>query len=690
MPPAERCYVVVVRAAVGTAAHHSFDRPGTANKNRLEHTRSAETADDRKVSLNRHSVNSHVRAQLIPIAILVGLLPGVLAAQVAPIAVTTYHYNTLRTGWNPNETVLNAAKFPSTFGVLQNVALDDQVDAQPLLVPAQQIAGGVHDVLYVVTENNSVYAIDANTGAILIQRNLGAPVPTPLGCGNNAPNVGITGTPVIDLTKGEIFLIAYINGAPPSYQLHALSLTTLADNITPRTVAAAQSLTDGTTFQFNAVYQRQRPGLLEMYGNIYAGFGSFCDFSASKSRGWVLGWKAATLVPLVHAELNDSQATSPTSFFLSSVWMSGFGLAGARNQVFLSTGNSDCNFYVNPEACPSSSTYDGVTNIQESVVGMAPNLAARNGVFTPSNAFQMDINDADLGASGVMLIPAQPNSWYLAAIVSKDGRLWLLDQDSLSSSLDMRQLSQGCWCGPSYFHGSDGIGRVVSSAGASVQTWQIQTSPAPKLVLEGTGTVQQSGQDPGFFTVVSSHFGYLPSGIIWAVARATSSTTPLMLYAFAAVPLGGTLKQLYSAPAGTWPNTGGNANIVPVVANGKVYVATYKRLMIFGPNASAAVAPAGAIAQAPVPLSSALPLGATQRVTGTLLAINGSTLKLLTRSKQTVMVDIARATETEQVANLNVGQPYTALGVSEPDGTVRAMAVMRAKPGVGAWPQDQL
>ena len=638
--------------------------------------------------MNIHSVNNRVRVRLISIATLAGLLPGVLAGQVAPIAVTTYHYNTLRTGWNPNETALNAAKFPSTFGVLQNVALDDQVDAQPLLVPAQQIAGGVHDVLYVVTENNSVYAIDANTGAILIARNLGAPVPTPLGCGNNGPNVGITGTPVIDLTKGEIFLIAYINGSPPIYQIHALSLTTLADTIVPRTVAAAQSLTDGTTFQFNAAYQRQRPGLLEMNGNIYAGFGSFCDFSASKSRGWVLGWKASTLVPLVHAELNDSQATSPTSFFLSSVWMSGFGLAGARNQVFFSTGNSDCNFYVYPEACPSSSTYDGVTNIQESVVGMAPNLAARNGVFTPSNVFQMDINDADLGASGVMLIPAQPNSWYLATIVSKDGRLWLLDQDSLSTSLDMHQLSQGCWCGPSYFHGSDGIGRVVSSAGASVQTWRIQTSPTPGLLLEGTGTVQQSEQDPGFFTVVSSHFGYLPSAIIWAVARPTAST-PLMLYAFAAVPSSGTLKQLYSGAAGTWPNLGGNANIVPVVANGKVYVAAYKTLKIFGPNAPAAVAPAGAIAQDPRTLSSALPLGATQRVTGTLLAIHGSTMKLLTRGNQTVMVDIARATEAEQVANLNVGQPYTALGVSEPDGIVRAMAVMRAKPGVGAWPQDQ-
>jgi hypothetical protein len=92
------------------------------------------------------------------------------AATGAPIAVTTYHYDTLRTGWNRNETALSAAAFPASFGVLQSVALDDQVDAQPLLVPGLQIAGGVHDVLYVVTENNSVYALDATSGAILVQR----------------------------------------------------------------------------------------------------------------------------------------------------------------------------------------------------------------------------------------------------------------------------------------------------------------------------------------------------------------------------------------------------------------------------------------------------------------------------------------------------------------------------------------
>jgi outer membrane protein assembly factor BamB len=633
----------------------------------------------------------------------VALLPALPQAQAASdaaistpalssgtsISVTTYHYDTQRTGWNRNETLLNALTFPATFGVLQTVALDDQVDAQPLLVPAQQIAGGPHDVLYVVTENNSVYALDANSGAILVQRNLGAPVPTPLGCGNNGPNVGITSTPVIDLEKGEIFVMAYLNGATPSYQLHALNLTTLADAVAPVTVAATQKITDGTTFAFNATYQRQRPGLLEMSGFIYAGFGSFCDFAASHSRGWVLGWNATNLAPRAHAELNDSQATSPTRFFLSSVWMSGFGLAGSENRVFFSTGNSDCNFYVSPEACPMQSTYDGVTNIQESVVSLQANLAQRAGVFTPSNVFAMDMADADLGAAGVLLVPTQANGANLATIVSKDGRLFLLNRDSLSTALDMQQLADGCWCGPSYFHGSDGISRVVSSAGAALQTWQIQTSPTAHLVAEATAYVQQSEQDPGFFTVVSSNGYSLKSAIIWAVARPTASA-PLTLYAFAAKAAQGTLKQLYAAPAGQWPNLGGNANIVPVVANGKVYVAAYKSLMIFGPNGSAAAAAGVANSVNSTTVAASLPPGATQRVSGMLLSIDGTTLTLLTRTSRTVKVDVSRAVENERVADLIVGQAYTALGaLSGANGTLQAASVMRAKLSSSAWPKDQ-
>jgi hypothetical protein len=593
----------------------------------------------------------------------------------------------MRTGWNHSETALSAAHFPATFGILQTVTLDDQVDAQPLLVPGLQIAGGVHDVVYVVTESNTVYAIDANSGLILLSRNLGQPVFSPLSCGNNGPNVGITSTPVIDLKRGMMYLIAYVNDANPTYWLHAVNLTTLADSVAARAVHAKQSLSDGTTFNFNGKYQRQRPALLEFNGVIYAGFGSFCDYSASLSRGWVLAWKAGTLNAF-HSELNNSVASLPTNFYLSSVWMSGYGVAAAGNEIFFSTGNSDCDIYAQPNVvCPNQSTYDGVTNVQESVVSMPPDLSQRAGVFTPSNYAQMDLNDEDLGAAGVLLMPMQPGGWNLAAIVSKDGRLFLLDRDNLTTAVDTHQLADGCWCGPSYFHASDGIGRVVSSAG-SLQTWQIQTSPSPLLVAEASATVP-SGQDPGFFTVVSSNAGRLSSAIIWAVGRPIGSQ-PLTLYAFAAEPQQGTLPLLYSSPAGQWPYVAGNANIVPVVANGKVYVAAYKTLTIFGPNG--APASAAASVNAANATVSELSLDTdVRRVTGKLLAVNGTTLLLSTRTGATVSIDAWRALGNERVARLVVGHAYTVSIPSSLDKAtlMEAEAVMRAKPRTSSWPEDR-
>jgi hypothetical protein len=360
------------------------------------------------------------------------------------VAVTTYHYDTLRTGWNNYETTLTAAKFPANFGILSTVTLDDQVDAQPLIVPNLTISGGKHDVVYVVTESNSVYAIDASTGAILVSTNLGPPVPLPLGCSNNGPNVGINNsTPVIDLLRGTLYVIAYVNlsGDPnnpnPGYQLHALNLSTLAEKAhSPVTVAASHVSTDGSTFTFNATYQRQRPGLLELNGYVYARFGSFCDFAGDQSRGWVLGWNATTLAPLPANQLNDRQTTDPgvsPPVFMTSVWMSGFGIAGLGSDLYFTTANSDC-YYAGP--CPATSTYDGKTNIQESVVRLKGALTGIDGISTPEDPLTLDQYDMDLGSGGVLLLPA---GWgnYLAVAGGKAGNLFLLNPSKLRTPLDI-------------------------------------------------------------------------------------------------------------------------------------------------------------------------------------------------------------------------------------------------------------
>ncbi len=528
--------------------------------------------------------NAHILAGIA--SLVITLLPATALTAAGQTSVTTYHNDNYRTGWNNTETTLTPSNVnPSQFGLLATVAMDDQVDAQPLLVPNVNITAGnhqgLHNVVYVVTGNNTVYAIDANAGTILLSNHLGTPVTNPLGCTNNGPHVGITSTPVIDASSNTLYLIAYTkgsNGNGPAYTLHALDLGSLTDKITPAVVSASHTLTDGTSFGFNATYQRQRPSLLEANGNIYAGFGSFCDYSANVSRGWLLGWNAATLAPLAANKLFDTQATSTDSFFLSSIWMSGYGLAAddSGNVVFV-TGNSDY----------SGTTYDGVTNIQESVIKVSPDLTTVVDVFTPSDQGFLDEVDEDFGSGGAMVLPDQPGSIpHLAVAAGKDGNMYFMNEDDLGgySTTGNNVLGTyrigGCWCGQSYFvDPSDGLARVVSSGGNVVDVWKLQTSPTAKLTNVAHGAIS-TGQDPGFFTSVSSNVNANP--IIWALSRPTSQQPPsMLLYAFNPES-GKAMAPLFRAVAGNWPNQGGNSNQVPMIANGMVYVASFRQLKIFG------------------------------------------------------------------------------------------------------------
>jgi hypothetical protein len=526
--------------------------------------------------------------------------PGVVGRlSTGGVAVTRYHNDNFRTGWNAKETQLTPATVGSSrFGVTATVVLNGQVDGEPLLMPGESIKAGihagVHDVVYLATSEDTVYAIDAVSGQVLLSTNFGAPVPRsvlPQQCNENGPNVGITSTPVIDVTTNRMYLMAYTYQAnTPAYYIHEIDLTDLTDVVPPVLVTASQTLTDGSTYNFQAAVQKQRPALLEANGNIYAGFGSFCDAATDLSRGWLLGWETGTLSPLAANKLNNRLATSPTNFFLSSIWMSGYGIsADAAGTLFFVTGNSD----------PAGTTYDGVNNIQNSVVKISSSLTTVLSIFTPFNVAILDEKDLDFGAGGVMLLPSQPGSHpNLAVAAGKDGTLFLMDQEQLggytpppgpNNVLDTEG-GGGCWCGPSYFTGSDGVGRIVSSGGANIKVWKVMTNGATKLEKEGIspGTLNdRTVDDPGLFTSVSSNGTTAGSGIIWAVSRPSThnpNQVQVSLYAFTSEPANGktALTKLYSSAAGTWTTPKGNSNIVPMVANGRVYVASYKQLTIFG------------------------------------------------------------------------------------------------------------
>jgi len=518
-----------------------------------------------------------------------GSLTATISVTVSPAIsgkVTTHLYNNQRTGWNSAEVTLNTTNVASSFGLLSSVAVDEQVDAQPLIVA---MSGG-DDQVFVVTENNTVYRIDATAGVILQSRNLGTPVPMsslPGECNNNSAVVGITSTPVIDIPSQTLYVMTYtMESGSQVYRIHALNLETLADKIGAGViVTAAGVLSNSTIYNFNPAVSRQRSALLEANGNIYAGFSSFCDFSASSSRGWLLGWNASTLTPLAANKLLDRQASAPNTFFLSSIWMSGAGPAVDENgNLFFATGNSD----------PAGTSYDPVLNLCESVVEMSADLSTPIGAFTPTQSPDaqptLDAKDDDLGAGGVLLIPHQPSLPipYLALSIGKAGYYYLLNRSAtFAGPTNLGKISQrldggaDCHCANTYFMGADGVPRVVTGIGDRLSTFKLTASTSSVVMSPEHVQTLHSGQDPSFFTSISSNGTTTGSAVIWAVTRPTSSPFAVNLVAFDN-PDNAVIYTSSGTKAGTWPHTNGDANLVPVVADGRVFVGSYKNLAIFG------------------------------------------------------------------------------------------------------------
>src|SRR5258708_5415605 len=473
------------------------------------------------------------------------LLLGQPVHQIPKIAVTTYHYDNLRTGWNSHEQILNpmlnASTNPVTFRPgevhrLKVVPLDDTVYAQPLVVPNLTINGAKHDVVYVVNEHNTVCAIDANDGAVLKSHTLGDnspdnPSSVPMSfCWNNGPYVGIESTPVIDLPGQTMYLISYqMSFGKPAYFIYSLDLATL-DKKQRVEVKAQHALSGGSTYNFDPAAQRQRAALLLEDGNVYAAFTSFCDSrNGPHARGWLLGWRASDLQLLP----NNILVNQDPKAYLSASWMSGYGPAAIAGHIYFATGNSG------PGSPPS---YNPSINLSESVIKVSADLTRVLDFFTPSNVATptsphdcnlsnvatkgLDACDSNLGSGGVMIIPDQPGSVpRMATVAGKAGDMYLLNRadsrlggyNPYTENIVEKDSIGGCYCGPSYY-----LNNIVSSGGTQIGIWQINTSPSTGL--KRTHTADLNADDPqfgtggnGFFTEVSSNGA--DNVIIWAISR---------------------------------------------------------------------------------------------------------------------------------------------------------------------------
>jgi len=513
------------------------------------------------------------------ILLVVGI--ALLSSSFAQSPVPSSRADNARDGANLTETILTPANVNvSGFHRAFTFPVDYVVMAQPLYVPNVSIGGVSHNVVYVATMADSVYAIDADTGVQLWWSNFTNPAEgiytaqvathtMPCGTGQGYDQEGIIGTPVIDTTSNTMYLDAktVVNGTV-EHNLHALDITTGVDKQTPVLIAATSVSisplypTQKTTV-FNGLHQMNRPGLLLLNGVVYLGFGSnSCNDS---STGWVLSYDEATLTQL------NVFNTSPYHG-LTSIWQAGTGIAAdGANNIFAETGESCMGCY---DVSSGGQTYS------DSVIKLSPELALTD-YFTPWYVAFLDANDEDLSSTGVLILPDQPGPYPHELIASgKQAIVYVLDRDNMGqfSVGNDSQIIQEFPLIP----GTMGDSTTASILFGSPAYWNNTVYFAPDgeplmaFPLSGglLGTpVTTLGKYVGSHSPSISANG-TTNGIVWVISSP-------QLYAFDAV----SLTKLYSSAqaAGgrdTLPAVG--HFVTQTVANGRVYVGTQNSLAAYG------------------------------------------------------------------------------------------------------------
>ena len=505
------------------------------------------------------------------------------AGSSSPLDVATYHYDTSRTGTNSQETSLTLSNVNSvTFGKQGEYTVDAAVDAQPLyLSQVPMSASSTHNVLYVATENDTVYALDADsisgtTATVLWKVNLApsgeAAVPLAnLSCGNNALS-GVMGTPVIDRGRNALYVVAFTGDAAGNFyfRLHALNLVSGAELFGgPRLITASFPGTGGNVqggnVVFSAAVQQQRPALLEGNNQIYISWGGR-NGDCGNYSSWVMAYGADTLAQTSVIDLVPKD-------YGAGIWMSGAGPAmDASKDVYVVTGNA---FVQNGDGTPSTGSY------ANSVVRLSGTSTLQvKDYFAPSDDVALNNGDVDLGSGGFLALPDQTDSsgtvHHLGVVAGKDSNIYVFNRDLLggySTASDANlQVITGQLGGnefhsiPAYFNGFV----YFAIGGDALKSYAITAS----ATLAGTPSAQ-SAQSFGEASPVVSANG-TSNGIVWVVDGGAA-----VLYAFKAADA----SLLYSsnqASGGRDNFSASSRSRTPVVTNGHAYVGTSTSVVRFG------------------------------------------------------------------------------------------------------------
>jgi hypothetical protein len=501
--------------------------------------------------------------------------------------VVTYHNDNLRSGQTTAETILTPANVNAvSFGKKFSYTVDGYVYAQPLYVTNVAIPNkGTHNVLYVATEHDSIFALDADSNAganaaplwttsfINPAKGINPVTSSEVSCGDLVPEIGVTGTPVIDAASRTLYVVAKTWERGQGVQrLHALDITTGAEKFGGPVLikARVRGVGDGGSWvSFNALRENQRPALLLQNGLVYLSWASHCDIGAY--HGWVMAYNATTL-------RQAGVWISTPNGLRGGVWQGGAGLAGDSSfNTYVSTGNG------------SFDANTGGTNFGDSLLKLS---ASSTGVslvdyFTPYNEAALNNADADLGSGGILLLPDQPAGsphLHLLAQAGKEGSIYLVDRDQMGhfNPSNDNQIVQfipsvtgGIWGMPAwwnnniYFGGTNDSLKVFSFNPA---TGLLSTSPT-----SFSSTVYGF---PGPTPSVSANG--TSNGIVWVLQTdAYGSNGPSILHAYDATNLA---TELYNSNQNSGRDglSGAVKFSIPTIANGKVYVGTAGQLSVFG------------------------------------------------------------------------------------------------------------
>jgi hypothetical protein len=500
---------------------------------------------------------------------------------VGTARVLTYHNDIERTGQNLTETILTPNNVHSSaFGKLGTLPVDGLVDAEPLYVSKLMVAGAPHNVVFVVTEHDSAYAFDADTFAQLWKVSiLGVNETTSdtRNCGQVAPEIGITSTPVIDLNAGAhgtIYLVAMSkNGSNYFQRLHALDITTGAEETgSPTTIQATfPNLAGNTTF--DPKQYKERVGLLLMNGVIYTGWASHCDIGPY--TGWVMGYSQSTLqqVSVVNITPNGGEA---------AIWMAGAGLAAdTSNYIYFLAGNGTFDTTLDVNGNPNKGDY-GNGFIKLSTAGNTLSVAD---YFNMHDTVSESNADADLSSGGAMVLPDLKdnvgNTWHLAVGAGKDGRIYVVnrtqmgkfntsDDNAIYQELD-GALPGGVWAMPAYFNNTVYYGSV----GQPLKAFTIANA---KLGTSASSHSSNSFGYPGTTPSISANGN--TNGIVWAIENGGIG----VLHAYDAANLATELYNSNQAAGGRdqFPDNSNCKFVTPMIANGKVFVGTATSVVVFG------------------------------------------------------------------------------------------------------------